>query len=268
MARQLIMAKTAAEAAEAKNAASAFLAGGTETERLGSLVHADTLILLKNIPGLDEIGDSGEFLKIGSMCTFEKALESDLVPDYLKTALGFMASRTKRNMATIGGNISIFRCDSYLMPTLIAAGAKLELLDASGSRNIVCAERYAEEREKYRDCLITALLLTKADVRVFSRRYANTAESHACLTASMGRCGDQIRIGAAIKDSGIFVLKELAEMMEKDPSLAEDGIMSWCRSWNGAVIRDDMFGSEAYKRYLLGVTLSDMYHCIQGGDVK
>jgi len=268
MSRQLIMAATAAEAAEAKNAASAFLAGGTETERLGSLVHADTLIFLKNIPGLGEIEDSGEFLKIGSICTFEKAMESSLVPDYLKTALAFMGSRTKRNMATVGGNISIFRCDSYIVPTLIAAGAKLELLDASGGRDIVCMERYAEEREKYKDCLITALLLTKEPVTVISKRYANTAESHACLTVSMGKCGSRLRIGAAVKNSGIFTLKELAAKMEQNSSLAEDDIMAWCRSWNGAVIHDDMFGSEAYKRYLLGVTLTDMYHCIQGGAVQ
>jgi len=266
MAEKLIIAKTAEEALQAKNATSAFLAGGTETERLGSLVHADTLILLKHIPDLNRIENKDGYFRIGAMCTFEEVLEAGPVPDYLKTALRFMASRTKRNMATIGGNISIFRSDSYLIATLIAAGAKLEIANASCAGNIVSVEEYGKDRKKYQDSLITALLLSQEPVTVFSKRYANTAESHAYLTVSMGKRGGKYKIGAAIKNSGVFSLTELAREMENDPSLSENTILDWCKSWSGAEIKDDMFGSEAYKRYLLGVTVAKMSSDMRGGD--
>lgn len=267
MADKLIIAETAAEALEAKNGSSAFFAGGTEIERLHSFVHADTLILLKKIPGLDTIEEKDGCLRIGAMCTFEKALQDALVPEYLKTALSFMASRTKRNMATIGGNISITRCDSYLLPTLMAAGARVELLEKTGKTEIAEITAYAENRDSYDDALIAALILPYRDVRVVSKRFANTAESHACLTLALGNPAGRTAIGAAVKNAGLFSLEELAGKMDA-ASLSEEEIMEWCRSWSGAEIKDDMFGSAAYKRYLLGVTLTDLYRTVRGGDVK
>jgi len=264
MAEKLVIAKTVQEACEAKNSASAFLAGGTETERLGSAVNAETLILLKHVPGLDGIEDTDAFLRIGALCTFQRALEDSRVPDYLKTAFKFMASRTKRNMATVGGNIAALRCDSYLIPTLIAAGAKVEILDASGEKSIAALDYYAENRKRYADALITALLLSHDPVTVLSRRYANTAESHACLTISAGKNRNGFAVSAAIKNAGVFSLRELAEKMETGEALPEEEILGWCRSWTGAKISDDMFGSEAYKRYLLGVTIAQMAESLRG----
>ena len=47
MASKLLMAKSPAEAVSAKNAQAAFLAGGTEVNRLGTSVDAEMLISLK-----------------------------------------------------------------------------------------------------------------------------------------------------------------------------------------------------------------------------
>ena len=108
MATQLLMAKSPEEAIGAKNATAVFIAGGTELNRLGTdaATAADTLISLKKCAGLNEIKDAGDKVCIGAMCTFQQIAESEKVPAYLKEAAHFMASRTKRNMATIGGNIA------------------------------------------------------------------------------------------------------------------------------------------------------------------
>ena len=64
--------------------------------------------------------------------------------------------------------------------------------------------------------------------------------------------GDTYRIGLAIKGSGIFTPE----------------ITNWSVSWKKADVKDDMFGTESYKRYLTGVTLDDMYEKLsgEGGD--
>ena len=134
MAMKLLMAKSPEEAIGFKTAAAAFLAGGTEVNRLGSdaAAKAETLISLKRCAGMDRIETDGENVRIGAMCTFQQLIESDKIPAYLKEAAYFMASRTKRNMATIGGNIAALRDDSYLIPVLSAAGAVLELAGTGG----------------------------------------------------------------------------------------------------------------------------------------
>ena len=129
MSRELCAAASASEAVIMRDDSSAYLAGGTELLRSGTERSADRLIMLKNIPELKGVsGETPEAVRIGSMTTFQEALGSDLVPAYLKEALRYMASRTKRDMATIGGNVALMRDDSYLAATLIAAHAKLELL--------------------------------------------------------------------------------------------------------------------------------------------
>ena len=148
MATQLLMAKSPEEAISAKNASAVFIAGGTEVNRLGSdaAAAADTLISLKKCAGLHDIVADGDKIRIGAMCTFQQIIESNDTPEYLKEAAHFMASRTKRNMATIGGNIAALRDDSYMLPTLFAVHAELEVLTAGGTE-FMDAYAYMEAAE-------------------------------------------------------------------------------------------------------------------------
>ena len=231
----------------------AFFAGGTETEHLNSRVSASTFILISGIEGLDVIDASRDVVRIGSTVTFTKALKAPEVPEYFKVALRFCGSLQKRNMATIGGNVASWRCDSYLVPTLLAAGAQLEIADETGCREI-SLEEYGQNREALKKALITAVIIPseKTGVNVISKRYANTVESHAYLTIAMGKMNDSYRIGLAVKGSGIYT----------------PDIKNWGVIWKMADVKDDMFGSEAYKRYITGVTLDDMYEKLggEGGD--
>ena len=267
MAEKLIIAMTAEEAVSAKNPSSAFLAGGTEIERLGSLVEADTLILMKHVPGLSTVEDAGDSLRIGALCTFQKALEDSSVPDYFREALSFMASRTKRNMATVGGNISLCRCDSYLMPTLMAAGASLELLDKDGMKSTIPVSGFCKARKDYDGSLILAVLLPKDSGRVLSRRYANTAQSHAVLTVSMSARDGVFTAAAGIKHTGLFLLKDLFLKTADGSPMTEEDFRNYAGDFR-ADIPDDIFGSPAYKRYLLGETLFMLYSKLQGGDAE
>ena len=293
MSRELCAAASASEAVIMRDASSAYLAGGTELLRSGTERSADRLIMLKNIPELKGVsGETPEAVRIGSMTTFQEALGSDLVPAYLKEALRYMASRTKRNMATIGGNVALMRDDSYLAATLIAAHAKLELLhwvkpdsgeliqDRSGCpdknrldleeasqargdqpvRETICIRRYLQHREEYQKDLITAIMV-RTDICVVSKRYANTAESHSYLTAAMGYVDGRFRVGVSVKNAGVFFPKEFSDSLGEDENA--ETFARFAKSWTGLDIPDDLYGSTAYKRYLLGVTLENLYRLLK-----
>lgn len=293
MSRELCAAASASEAVIMRDASSAYLAGGTELLRSGTERSADRLIMLKNIPELKGVsGETPEAVRIGSMTTFQEALGSDLVPAYLKEALRYMASRTKRDMATIGGNVALMRDDSYLAATLIAAHAKLELLhwakpdsgelvqDRSGCpdknrldleeasqargdqpvREAICIRRYLQHREEYQKDLITAIMV-RTDICVVSKRYANTAESHSYLTTAMGYVDGRFRVGVSVKNAGVFFPKEFSDSLGEDENA--ETFARFANSWAGLDIPDDLYGSTAYKRYLLGVTLENLYRLLK-----
>ena len=256
---ELIRASSLQEAAALKDSDSAFFAGGTGIGYKDSGIHAGKLIVIPEADGIHEIARTQGMVRIGALVTFTQALEHIDVPMYLKDALRFCGSFQKRNRATIGGNIGFWRSDSYLIPTLIASGAVLCLLDSDGEKQIGIGS-YLSDRAQYENALITSVLVKedgtkdagKEGVYVLSRRYANTVESHAYLTISMGRDGEGYRIGMAIKGSGIF----------------SPDIMNWGLSWKKADVADDMYGSQEYKRYLAGVTLESMYEKLsqEGGE--
>lgn len=268
MANKLLNAKTPAEALEFKNESAVFLAGGTEVNRLGSDIadKAETLISLKKCEGLNAIDDDDDYVSIGSMCTFQQILESDAVPEYLKEAVRFMASRTKRNMATIGGNIAAWRSDSYLLPTLIMADASIVVHLKDGSIISMTPFAYKKWTEQH---LITAVEVPK-EANVVSKRYSNTAQSHAVLTMSGGIWRDEFMIVAAVKNSGIYMLNGFTEELAKHPDMSDDEIIAWFKDnteWGyhkEVPLADDMFGSVAYKRYLAGVTAADIYRKTAG----
>ena len=199
------------------------------------------------------------------MCTFQQIVESNIAPAYLKEAALFMASRTKRNMATIGGNIAALRDDSYLLPVLFAVHAELEVLTAGGTET-VSAYSYMEAAEKCGDMLITAVSVPK-DIEVVSKRYANTAQSHAVLTMSAAMTGEGISLYGAVKNVGLLYFCDLEKAFRENPEISEDEIVEMVRVCTGLETADDMFGSDAYKRYLIGVTAFGLHSKLTGKGV-
>ena len=117
MIQEFLIAKDTEDALKLKrnNPKSVFYAGGTEINRLNSTVDAKTAISLANL-GLGSIADEGGSIRIGSMVTFQNLVDSALVPQWLKDAALYCGSFTKRNMATIGGNLAMLSDHSYLGP--------------------------------------------------------------------------------------------------------------------------------------------------------
>ena len=259
MVDNLIIAEGLEEALKQKTRNSSFLAGGTEINRLGSTVQARKLISIGRIGELDGISDADNAVKIGAMCTFQDIIDSSLVPDYLKEACRFMGSRTKRNMATIGGNIALRRTDSYLYATLIACGAKLELLGKEGETETRCVCCYLRHHDNFKDMLIKSITVPK-DALVFSKRYSNTVQSHAVLTVAIGKaqCKERaLRLAVAAKDTALTRLDDIADELEKR-DLSDAEILKMIEQNKELDFKADIYGSPEYKRYLLAVTIADL----------
>ena len=257
MVENLTLAKSVAEAvALIKEPGAAYLAGGTEINRLNSLVEASSLVALTRVPELDFIKEEGAFVEFGSMCTFQKLVDAKETPEYFKEACLFMASRTKRNMATLGGNIAICRDDSYLWPTLLACDASFNLVSPEGEKSFVGADFYLENHEELKDQLIFSVVIP-VTANLASKRYSNTAQSHAVLTMSASKGANGLKIAVALKKVGIFTMPVLAKMIEEGAT--DEEVQAQVKTCDTVKIEDDLlFGSAAYRKYLLAVTAYDL----------
>ena len=262
MAEKLLFAHSVAEALAWKDAHAAYLAGGTEINRLHSSVEAETLISLRFVEGLRALYREGEILWLGAALTFQQAVEAAEVPEWFREACRMMASRTKRNMATLGGNIRLLRDDSYILPALMADDALLVLAEGDGAERTVSLAEYRAARQSglAADALIIQVGL-RLDRRVFVKRYANTAMSHSVLNIALGTDaeGKRISIGIAAKNAGFFRPDALARAIEETAAEDEAAMGALTEKYDSVEFADDMFGSAAYKRYLLGTTLAKLY---------
>lgn len=251
-----------------------FLAGGTEVNRLGSSVACSRVVSIKEI-GLNAIETSDGIVSIGALVTLQQALESDMIPEYLKQALRFCGSRTRRNMATIGGNIALSRDDSYLLPTLIAAKARLLLADIADDGTYheedVPIREYHAFREHFAESLIMKIVLNKPHRFVASSRFSRTAQSPAAVTVSFGAdissdSVHDVRICAAIKGSGISRLIQVEEGVSSGQLSAPEDAATLAAADIAFV--DDITGTAAYKRYILGTAVSELYRACLGAMSK
>ena len=195
-----------------------YLAGGTEDLRLKQNAPDAVIPLAGLIERKAEV--RGEEVFLSSALTFSDLESSALVPLPLKEAAGKMASRALKNAATLGGNIASKRCDSYLIPALLAYGAKLVIY---GDKEKVCdLKKYVTQSC---DCIILGVLIDPR-VKVVTKRESLTSSSHAAVTSALSDKG----YFTAVSGGGIFT--SLEEALSAD-------------------IKDDITGSASYKKYLV-----------------
>jgi len=241
MLETFIIAENIEEAVELKKSNLAFLAGGTEINRLGSIVKPVGVISLKKL-GLNKIKTSKETISIGSMVTFQELIDGESVPLYLKKAAENMASRTRRNMATVGGNLAVVRDDSYLLPLFLACDADLEMAN-NGKLKL---SSFIKERKKYDNDLILNVIVP-LNAEVFQERVSNTALSHSVINVVLCKIDGKVRVFAALKGTGIVCI----EVENKN----------WM---NDIKTVDDMFGGAKYKKYILKVNVDKMLEEVGG----
>ncbi len=222
-------------------------------------------ISLKNT-GLDTITEANGIVTIGSAVTFQDLLDSVIVPAYLKEACRFCGSLTRRYMASIGGNIILQRDDSYLLPTLVAAKARLNLADISMDgqyveENIPIREFHAF-REHFVESLLTSVVLNKPIRFVASQRFSRTQQSPAAVTIALGAdvsSGEphDVRICAAVKGTGVIRFPEIEDGISSGKFNDPQDVVEMITA--SSDFNDDITGSAVYKRYIVGTAIASLY---------
>ena len=165
-----------------------------------------------------------------------------------------------------GRNLPVVHC----IPGTKGFGLCHEIMEDAGVKPNQC--RFvrkvtfgSEDLIRCKDIFVGADLIVmcglRTDICVVSKRYANTAESHSYLTAAMGYVDGRFRVGVSVKNAGVFFPKEFSDSLGEDENA--ETFAHFAKSWTGLNIPDDLYGSTAYKRYLLGVTLENLYRLLK-----
>lgn len=187
------------------------LAGGTDLlpvmkQRLAT---PDSVVNIKNIPGLAYIREDAEGLKIGAMTTIADIKESDLVK---RKCLSLHEAATKfgtplvRNMATIGGNICRSAPSADMVPPLLVFSAEVKLVGAKGERKVLLEDFFTGPgKNVLKQELLTEVIIPKERGKYGSafekikRGSADLAKLNCAvkITVSCGVC-DDIRIALGV----------------------------------------------------------------------
>jgi putative selenate reductase FAD-binding subunit len=248
----------------------AFYAGGTEINRLNSTLNYEGAISLEGL-GLNKIEVTKDGVKIGACVTLQDLIDSVDIPEYLKEAAKFCASRTLRCSATIGGNLAFGSDDSYLMPTLLAAKARLitsGITSKGGfSEDNLPIREYHSNHESFSNTLLVAVILPKEDRIVLSKRFAKTSHAHSAVCVAFGAKKtnnklDEVRIFAAIKGTGVQRFSDVENAIENEAFSSSADVEFAIANDIKAI--DDLTGSASYKRYITSVAVAQMYDIAKG----
>jgi aerobic carbon-monoxide dehydrogenase medium subunit len=109
------------------------------------LVSPAHVVDLWRVRGHNEIGESGDEIRIGALATHRTLEDSDLLQSrcpILAKAAGCVGDVQVRNMGTVGGSISHADPAANYSPVLIALGAKFVLRSKGGERVVAAADFY------------------------------------------------------------------------------------------------------------------------------
>jgi putative selenate reductase FAD-binding subunit len=277
MIQELFIATSSEDALNLKrsHAKSVFYAGGTEINRLHSTVDAKTAISLSKL-GLNAITDEGSYIRIGSMVTLQQLVESELVPQWLKDAALFCGSFTRRNMATIGGNLALMSDHSYLAPALLASRCRLLTANlteggAYSEDNIPIREYHAYHLQ-FSGTLILAISLSKDSRYVGSLRFATSSQNRASVTVGFGatlnseQVIDHVRVFAAVHGSGVQRLNAVENAIENGELTTGSDMQLAVH--HSVVGMDDYTATAEYKRYIASEGLSSLFTAFLKGGAR
>ncbi|NCC64313.1 MAG: molybdopterin dehydrogenase [Spirochaetia bacterium] len=255
------------------NPKSVFYAGGTEINRLNSTVDAPIGIGLSKL-GLSSITEDESFIKIGAMVTLQQLVDSPIIPLWLKEAAQFCGSFTKRNMATIGGNLALMSDHSYLAPALLAA--RCRLLTANLTEKGVYTEdnipirEYHNYHKQFSGTLLLSISISKDSRFVGSLRYASSSQNRASVTVGFGATMNKeqvinhVRVFVAVHGNGLQRISAVENAIENgELTSREDVQLSMCQAVSAT---DDFTGTSSYKRYIASEGIGRLFAAfLQGG---
>jgi putative selenate reductase FAD-binding subunit len=261
MITDILRPRTVREAVRAKaRPNAAYLGGGTWLNSRRS----DTptiLISLENL-GLAAIEPSGDRCAAGAMVTLQQVVDHPSVPQALRDAASLTASRTLRNMKTIGGELGLWSPGSAILPALLALDA--EVLLAGRKKPVSLAEARAAAGD-----LILGIVVAGASRISAVRATSRTSHSGASVVAAVSGCAVRpsladVRVVLSDCQGQLVRLNAVEEALNGSPLPPKEQIEGMIsRAFTPAA---DMHGSVEYKRYMAGVLAANAFHALTDGE--
>jgi probable selenate reductase FAD-binding subunit len=249
---------TARDAVRAKAArGSAYLGGGTWLNS-GRAEGITTLISLEKL-SLGTIESAGARCVVGAACTLQQIVDSPSTPRALKDAASLTASRTLRNMKTLGGELGLDPDESAIIPVLIVMGATLQL---ASTRRPVSIEDYLNSKPG--DLILS---VTLSDVRRPSSVKALSRTSHSPRSLVVAAC----LAGTPQLRELRVVLSDCAGKRARLLESAAAGAALPSRERLEALVakvfapKPDLHATAPYKVYMAGVLAADAVHALGTG---
>lgn len=197
--------------------------------------------------------DNGALL-IGAMTPLQKLRDSRYLPAALSDALGFIYSRHLRNQSTIGGEIAAVQEESVLLPVLLALDTQLVF----GDGTTLSLEDYLDDP---RDRLVVEIIIKDPFRACASRKVSRSQAGLTVVTAAVART-EQGEVFIAL-DGVMGRAQRLhnVERLKLEDKELEQAVAKAISP------REDIRGSVAYKRYITGVLVADLYaECLMLGE--
>ena len=248
------------------------MAGGTALvlqmkQRFALPAHVIGLRRLADDNGLNTVEERDGHLRIGALCTLRRLEDNSLLRDripLLADAVGLVATRRIRSMATIGGALVNGDPNQDPPPALIALDASVELTSGNGSRTCRVEDLFVDyyETDVRPDEMLTALSvpIPSADsCGAYLKFLPRTAEDYATVsvaavvTRESGNICRDIRLALGAVGT-TPVRARVAEDLLRGQELTEDAIRAAAATVPDTVDPlDDFRGSADYKREMAGV---------------
>jgi putative selenate reductase FAD-binding subunit len=248
MITEILRPKSAREAVRAKSTpGSAYLGGGTWLNS-GKASTVTRLVSLEHLHlGLVEC-DRGRCV-IGASVTLQQIIDSAQAPRALRAAAGLVASRTLRNMKTIGGSLGLRAPDSAIIAVLVALRAEVSVAER---RALISVEAYLANTAEH---LILSVIIPDVERPCALRSLSRTSHAPRSLLVAL----------SLLKTNPVIVVSDcqapLARLSSAERALAGKPLPAAAeiqRIVNEAFSpAEDIHASSAYKRYLAGVFVAD-----------
>lgn len=225
---------------------------------------------LHRVPELRAISADGEWLALGAAVTIAEVKDSDLIAaawPALPEFLTLFASPGIRASATLGGNLANASPAADVSVVLLALGAEVEIAGPAASRRLPLEDFFLSYKRTALDpgdVITTVRIPRNADgtrrlhaIKVSKRPHDDITSVTSAVVAQVDddaappRLGD-VRLAAGGVAPVPLLLRETASALEGAPVDAETVRAAAATARAEATPIDDLRGSAAYKRALLG----------------
>jgi len=229
------------------------------------------LIDINNIPGLSDIQEEGEVVRIGSLVRESQLEHSEILAKIFpifKDVTKLIADPQVRNMGTIGGNLAHGDAANDHPAVMIALGATVVITSADGERVVPIDEFFYGF---YMTAIQQGEILTEIRIPVppvgtgsayhkLERKVGDYATSGVAVQLTLGKDGTVTSAGIGLTNVNPVPLRasRSEEALVGKPLTDENIALAAKYASEDCSPSADLRGSEEYKRHVTGVLVKRM----------